>query len=88
MEGPGWYLGYRAMQRKVREQHKLAVPRNLVHDVMGMVDPEGLSRRRNVGQKKRQRGATGTFTSLVSSPTFLWQVPKYVKFIEAFPLIP
>ena len=40
------------MQRKVREQHTLAVPRNLVHDVMGMVDPEGLSRRRNVGQKK------------------------------------
>ena len=29
MEGPGQYLGYRAMQRKVREQHKLAVPRNL-----------------------------------------------------------
>ena len=88
MEGPGRYLGYRAMQRKVREQHKLAVSHNLVHDVMGMVDPKGLSRRRNVGQKKRQRGATGAFTSLVSSPTFLWQVPKYVKFIEAFPLIP
>ncbi|XP_027044929.1 uncharacterized protein LOC113672779 [Pocillopora damicornis] len=64
MEGPGQYLGYRAMQRKIREQHKLAVPRNLVHDVMGMVDPEGLTRRGNVGQKKRQRGATGTFTSL------------------------
>ena len=26
MEGAGQYLGYRAMQRKVREQHKLAVP--------------------------------------------------------------
>ncbi|XP_073252070.1 uncharacterized protein [Porites lutea] len=64
MEGPGQYLGYRAMQRKVREQHKLAVPRNLVYDVMSMVDPEGMTRRGNVGQKKRQRGATGTFTSL------------------------
>ena len=49
------------MQRKIREQHKLAVPRNLVH-VMGMVDPEGLTGRGNVGQKKRQRGATGRFT--------------------------
>ena len=67
MEGPGQYLGYRAMQRKVREQHKLAVPRNLVYDVMSMVDPEGMTRRGNVGQKKRQRGATGTFTSLVRS---------------------
>ena len=48
MEGPGQYLGYRAMQRKLRQQHKLAVPRNLAYDVMGMVDPEGLKRRGNV----------------------------------------
>ena len=47
MEGPGQYLGYRAMQRKVREQHKLAVPHNLVYDVMSMVDPEGMTRRGN-----------------------------------------
>ena len=44
-EGPGQLLGYRAMQRKLREQHNLAVPRALVHNVMGMVDPEGLERR-------------------------------------------
>ena len=67
MEGPGQYLGYRAIKRKVREQHKLAVPRNLAYDVMSMVDPEGMTRRGNVGQKKQQRGATGTFTSLVRS---------------------
>ena len=47
MEDPGQYLGYRAMQRKVREQHKLAVPRNLVYDVISMVDPEGMTRRGN-----------------------------------------
>ena len=56
MEGLGQYLGYRAMQRRVREQHTLAGPRNLVYDVMSMVDPEGMTRRANVGQKKRQRG--------------------------------
>jgi hypothetical protein len=39
IEGPGQFLGYRAMQRKLREQHNLAVPRDLVHDVMGYVDP-------------------------------------------------
>ena len=71
MEGPGQYLGYRAMQRKLREQHKLAVPRNLVYDVMSLVDPESLKRRGNVGLKKRRRGATGTFTSLVMSLEFL-----------------
>ena len=43
---------------------------------MGMVDPEGLERRGNVGKKKRQRGATGTFTSLVRSWEFVdtWRV--------------
>ena len=65
MEGPGQLLGYRAMQRKVREKHQLHVPRNLVYDVMTMVDPEGLERRGNVGKKKRRRGGTGTLTSLV-----------------------
>ncbi|KAK3698100.1 hypothetical protein QZH41_017518 [Actinostola sp. cb2023] len=64
-EGPGQLLGYRALQRKLREQHNLAVPRALVYDVMGIVDPEGLERRGNVGQKRRRRGATGTFTSLL-----------------------
>ena len=71
VEGPGQLLGYRAMHKKLREQHNLAVPRYLVHDVMGLVDPEGLERRGNVGKKKRRRGATGTFTSLVRA---LWCV--------------
>ena len=48
----GQLLGYRAMQKKLREVHNLAVPRGLVHDLMGMVDPDGLEQRGNVGQKK------------------------------------
>ena len=65
MEGPGQLLGYQAMHHKIREQHQLHVPRNLVHDVMTLVDPEGLERCGNVGIKKRRRGATGTFMSMV-----------------------
>ena len=66
LEGPGQLLGYCAVHKKLREQHNLAVPRNLVYDVMGVVDAEGLERRGgNIGKKKRRRGATGTFTSLV-----------------------
>ena len=38
--------------------------RHAVYDVMTQIDPEGLERRK-VGQKKRHRGPTGTFTSLV-----------------------
>ena len=70
IEGPGQLLGYRAMHKKLREQHNLAVLRDLVHDVMGLVDPEGLQRRGDVGKKKRRRGATGTFTSLLRLLSF------------------
>jgi hypothetical protein len=63
--GPGQLLGYRAMHRKIREQHNLAVPRDLVYDMMTLVDPEGLERHGNVGKRKRHRGPTGTFTSMV-----------------------
>ena len=66
-DGPGQLLGYRAMHRKIREQHQLAVPRGLVYEVMTKVAPEGLEGRRKVGRGKRRRGATGTFTSLVGS---------------------
>ena len=52
------------MHKKLSEQHNLAVPRNVVHDVMLDVDPDGLERRGNVEHKKRRGGATGTFTCL------------------------
>ena len=32
--GPGQLLGYRAMHKRLREVHGLAVPRGLVYDVM------------------------------------------------------
>ena len=68
MEGPGQLLGYRAMQRKIREQHQLPVTCNLVYDVidvMTIVDIAGLERRGHVGKKKIIRGGTGRFISLV-----------------------
>ena len=51
IDGPGQLLGYRAMHKKLREQHQFAVPRNLMYDMMTLVDPDGLERRRNVGKK-------------------------------------
>ena len=63
--GPGELLGYQSMHKKLREHHHLAVLRGLVYDVMTQIDPEGLESRGKVGQKKRHRGTTGTFTSLV-----------------------
>eukprot|EP00112_Aurelia_sp_Birch-Aquarium-sp1_P015018 Seg3293.1 transcript_id=Seg3293.1/GoldUCD/mRNA.D3Y31 product="hypothetical protein" protein_id=Seg3293.1/GoldUCD/D3Y31 len=47
LEGPGKLLGYRAMCQKVRQVHKLNVPRDLVYDVMFDLDPMGLKDRAN-----------------------------------------
>ena len=49
---PGQLLSYRAMHRKIREQQNLAVPRDLVYDMITLVEPEDLERRENVGKKK------------------------------------
>jgi 3-methyladenine DNA glycosylase Mpg len=54
LNGPGQLLGYRAMQKKVRQEHNLNVPRGLVHAVMVDLDPEGLEQRGGVGIKKKQ----------------------------------
>lgn len=42
-DGPGCLLGYRAMQSKLRKEYKLNIPRDLVHDVMFDLDPDGLA---------------------------------------------
>lgn len=62
LEGPGQLLGYRAMQKKVRQEYNLNVPRDLVHAVMFDLDPEGLQERGGVGIKKKRR-AKGNFTT-------------------------
>ena len=51
MDGPGKLLRYRAMQKMIRQEHELNVPRDLVHAVMYDLDQEGLEAR-SVGAKK------------------------------------
>lgn len=56
IDGPGKLLGYGAMQKKLRQEHCLNVPRDLVYDVMYQVDPEGLEERRvGAGRKKKKK---------------------------------
>ena len=56
LDGPGCKLGYRAMTQKIREIHKLNVPRDIVYDMMKDIDPEGLESRGGVGvSRKRKR---------------------------------
>ena len=54
LQGPGQLLGYRSMQCKIREQHQLTVPQNLVYDLMTELDPDGLERRGSVGERKHK----------------------------------
>ena len=42
LAGPGQLLGYRALHKKIRQEHLLNVPRDLVYAVMQEIDPEGL----------------------------------------------
>ena len=44
LDGPGKLLGYRAMYHKVRQDHELKVPPDLVHTAMYDLDPKGLGR--------------------------------------------
>ncbi len=56
LEGPGNMLGYRAMQKKIRQVHDIRVPRDLVHAVMYDIDPEGLEQRIPGLKRKKRKG--------------------------------
>ena len=53
------------MTQKVREIHRLNVPREMVYDVMKDISPEGLESRGGVGISKRKKRER-QFLSLVS----------------------
>jgi len=55
LDRPGRLLGYRATNHKFRTEHKVQVPRHLVHNVMAELDPKGLETR-NLQKKKKPKG--------------------------------
>ena len=61
LNGPGKLLGYRAMHKKIRQEHNLNVTRDQVYDVMTDLDQEGLIARGGVGSKKERK--KGHFTT-------------------------
>lgn len=61
LKGPGQLLGYRAMLNVVRQKHRLNVPRDAVHNMMFMLDEEGLKRRQP--KKKKDNRQKGNFTT-------------------------
>ncbi|XP_028417449.1 uncharacterized protein LOC114541833 [Dendronephthya gigantea] len=61
LKGPGLLLGYRAMHKKIRQEHCLNVTRDQVYDVMNELCPEGLEARGGVGEKEQRK--KGNFTT-------------------------
>ena len=55
LEGHGKFIGYRAMYHKIRQEHNLNAPRNLVHALMYDLDPEGLEARFLWERKEEKR---------------------------------
>ena len=53
MEGPGKLLGYRNMNLKLRTEHGIRVPRQVVYDVMWDIDPQALYER-NLKKKTKK----------------------------------
>ena len=56
LQGPGKLLGYRALQKKIRQVYDLNVPRDVVYAVMYDVDSDALERRAPQFKKKKEKG--------------------------------
>jgi len=54
LEGPPKLFGYQVLHQKIRQEHFLNVPRDLVYAVMQEMDPEGLESRA-VGVRSRKK---------------------------------
>ena len=72
--GPGQLLGYRAMNQKLRCEHGIKVPRNLVFNVMVEIDPEGLAQRSMIKKRKRRANLFRT-----DDPLYVVSLDKHDK---------
>ena len=45
LKGSGSFIGYRAMHQRLTVQHSLNVSRNIVRQVLKILDPEGVNAR-------------------------------------------
>ena len=86
IDGPGKLLGYRAMQKKLRQEHELNVPRDLVYAVMQDVDPDGLDARGGVGTGRKKK--KGKYTT--KGPNFVHSLDGHDRLMgyqnSTFPL--
>ena len=54
LDGPGQLLRYRSVSQKLRTEHDIKVPRDVVHNVMHYLDPDGIGNRK-VSEKRKKK---------------------------------
>ena len=71
IESSGQCLGYRTMWRRLLRRYNLKVKRDTVLDLLRLIDPEGVDRRKQRRLLRRKYSNPG--------PNFLWHVDGYDK---------
>lgn len=71
LRGSGSIIGYRAMHQRLTIEHGLNVTRNVVRQVLKILDPEGVHARSRHRLRRRIYTAKG--------PNYLWHIDGYDK---------
>ena len=64
-------MGYRSMQQRLTTDHQLIVTRNIVRQVIKILDPEGVEARSRHRLRRRNYSTKG--------PSYLWHIDGYDK---------
>lgn len=71
MENSGQCLGYRPVWKRLTTEYGFAIQRKTVMELMRLIDPDGVARRKNRRLLRRQYTSPG--------PNFVWHVDGYDK---------
>lgn len=71
LRGSGSIIGYRSMHQRLTTDHHLIVTRNIVRQVLKILDPEGVQARSGHRLRRRNYSTKG--------PNYLWHIDGYDK---------
>ncbi|XP_077867977.1 uncharacterized protein LOC144357824 [Saccoglossus kowalevskii] len=71
LNGSGKCIGYRSMWKRLKLKYGLAVNRDIVLELLRLVDPDGIERRKKRRMMRRKYIAPG--------PNFIWHIDGYDK---------
>lgn len=71
LQGSGCYLGYKSLWKRLQQMYGLNIKRERVMEVLRVVDPEGVARRKIHRLRRREYVKPG--------PNFIWHLDGYSK---------